>query len=681
MKRSICTLLVALAWSIAPACAFAAKPAFTVDDMSRIAEISQPVISPDGRAVAYSVTKADLEQDKLRSDLWRVPYAGGTPVQLTDTATANEWQPEWSSDGHWIAFLSDGKCPTPAGDSETQVWVMPAAGGNARCVTHFPGGVTDYVISPDGATLAVIAFDPKTPADNESAKTPPPFVTTRFQFKDDTDGWLGSRYHHLYLVSMSSGDATLLTPGNHDEALPSWSADGTRIAYVTRRGTDWDRRYDYQIYWIKAHAGAAEHQLTSSSGANGNPYWETRPAWSPDGRRIAYLKLQGGDNKYFDFAPSELAIIDIESGKVELPAPIDQFVYGVRWSADARSVYAIVERPEIKRLSRIDIATGKVTALTQGERHDGAFSLARDGHLVVLSSSDAHPGKLEAVTRHRTRTLADPNAWLRDVELAPVKTVHFRSTDGTTMLDALLVEPIGYVPGKRYPMILSIHGGPVWQFFHDFRPYWQIFAAHGYAILGVNPRGSSGRGFDFSRAIFADWGDKDLQDVLAGVDDAVHIGIADPNRLAVEGWSYGGILTDQVIAHDTRFKAAISGAGSGNMYGMYGADEYAIDYELELGTPWDHRAVWDRVSYPFLHADKIATPTLFQCDGIDFNVPCIGAEQMYQALRSLSVPTELVVYPDQHHELTTPSYIRDRIQRDVQWFDRFLTAPKDGTKP
>lgn len=681
MKRVACLMLLALLPAAFQASLHAAEPHFTVDDMSRLAEITEPAISPNGSQIVYTVTKANLKEDKLQSDLWRVRYDGGAPAQLTHTPLDSEWEPQWSSDDRWIVFLSDRSCPAETKGSETQVWMMPADGGEARCVTHFPGGVSDFVLSPNGTRLAVIARDPEFPPGTKAPKVPPPFVTTRFQFKDDTVGWLGSRHKHLYLVDVASGKSALLTAGDHDEALPSWSPNGKRIAYVTRRGPNRDRDYDFQIYWIEARAGAIEHPLTTTAGAKSIPYWGTRPAWSPNGSRIAYLYLQGADNKYFDFAPSELAIIDTNSGKVTHPAPIDRFVYGLQWSRDARSLYALVEGPEVQRLSRIDVATGKFTPLTHGDRKDMAFSLARNGSLVVLGGDDTHASRLAAVEHGRLRTLADPNSWLQTMGLAKTRTLHFRSTDGTTQLDALLVEPADYVPGKRYPTIVSVHGGPVWQFFHVFRPYWQIFAAHGYVVLAVNPRGSSGRGFEFSTAIFADWGNKDRQDVLAGVEHAVRLGIADPDHLGIEGWSYGGILTDQIIAHDTRFKAAISGAGSGNMYGMYGADEYAIDYEIELGTPWDHRSVWDRVSYPFLHANQIVTPTLFQCDGIDFNVPCIGSEQMYQSLRSLNVPTELVVYPDQHHELTIPSYIRDRIQRDVKWFDRFLKPGGGGQQP
>lgn len=671
------TLLLPLLLAAASASARADEARFGVADLDRLADVSQPAMSRDGRYVVYTVTTANLERDQPQSDLWRVRYDGGAPVQLTHTPDADESQPQWSADGKWLAFLSDRKVggAQDGEEAKPQVWLMPADGGEARRVTDFQSGVEDFVLSPDGTRIATIAFDPEFPPDAKKPKNPPPIVTGRFQFKDDDSGWLGARRKHLYLVDVANGKATLLTPGSHDEQLPAWSPDGKWIAYVTKRGADPDRHLNYDIYVIAAQAGARERQLTTFPGSDLDPYWETRPAWSPDGKRIAYL--QSGEDRWIYYAPWQLAVIDVASGKTTLPAPIDRCFTKPHWAPDGRSVYALVEQAEVTHLSRIDVASGKVTALTPGERFDVDLDVAADDRLVVLGGDDTHPYALAAVERGRLRTLADPNAWLREKRLALAETLHFRSADGTP-LDALLVKPLDYVPGRRYPTLVRVHGGPVYQFSHEFMPDWQVYAAHGYAVLAVNPRGSSGRGFDFARAIYADWGDKDSQDVLAGVDHAVKLGIANPDRLGLGGWSYGAILTDQIIARDTRFKAAISGAGSGNMYGMYGDDEYAREYELELGTPWGNRDNYDRASYPFLHADRIATPTLFQCGQIDFNVPCIGAEQMYQALRSRNVPTQLVVYPGQHHGLTVPSYLRDRMQRNLGWYDRFLKTGGAG---
>ena len=677
MRRSLwLCLLLAAAPALAHADARTDGTRFGVADLDRLAEVSQPAISRDGVFVVYTVTTANLARDQPQSDLWRVRYDGGAPVQLTHTPDADESRPQWSADGKWIAFLSDRKRDAEQDDeAKPQVWLMPADGGEARRVTDFPSGIEDFVLSPDGKQLALIAFDAEFPPGTKKPKNPPPIVTDRFQFKDDASGWLGARHQHLYLFDIASGKATALTSGAHDEQLPAWSPDGQWIAYVTKRGVDPDRHLNYDIYLIAAQAGAPERQLTTFPGADLDPYWETRPAWSPDGTRIAYL--QGGEDQWIYYAPWQLAVIDVASGKATLPAPIDRCVTKVRWAPDGRSLYALVEQAEVTHLSRIDLRSGKVAALTGGARFDVDLDVAANGRLVVLGGDDTHPYALAAVERDRLRTLGDHNGWLRDKRLAPAEVLHFRSADGTA-LDALLVKPLDYVPGRRYPTIVRIHGGPVYQFSREFMPDWQVYAAHGYAVLAVNPRGSSGRGFDFARAIYADWGHKDRQDVLAGVEHAVQLGIADPARLGIGGWSYGAILTDQIIARDTRFKAAISGAGSGNMYGMYGDDEYAREYELELGTPWANREAYDRASYPFLHADRITTPTLFQCAERDFNVPCIGAEQMYQALRSLKIPTQLVVYPGQHHGLTVPSYLRDRMQRNLAWYDRFLQPAGAG---
>jgi dipeptidyl aminopeptidase/acylaminoacyl peptidase len=235
------------------------------------------------------------------------------------------------------------------------------------------------------------------------------------------------------------------------------------------------------------------------------------------------------------------------------------------------------------------------------------------------------------------------------------------------------VKPAGFKAGQRYPMILYIHGGPNGQDEHRFSFEREFFAANGYAVLSVNYRGSAGRGSAFQKAIFADWGNKEVMDLLGAVDQAVAAGIADPARLGIGGWSYGGILTDYTIATDpARFKAAVSGAGSALQLTMFGTDEYVVQYEQELGPPWKNLDPWLKVSYPFLHADRIRTPTLFMGGDRDFNVPVAGGEQMYQALKSLGVDTGLVVYPGQFHSLSVPSYERDRLERYLAWFNKYL---------
>jgi dipeptidyl aminopeptidase/acylaminoacyl peptidase len=637
---------------------------FGVDDLARLVDLTEPALSPDGKIVVYTASSANLTEDASQSDLWRVDYASGKRTRLTNTPKHDESRPQWSPDGKSIAFLSD----RGGEEATTQVWSMPANGGEAKRLTKFAEGIDDFVWSPDGKRLAFIARDPERPAGTKKPKNPPPIVTDRYQFREDGVGYLDNRRKHLYAFEIASGKAELLTPGAHDELLPAWSPDGKLIAYVTKRGVDPDRHLNYDIYAVEPKAGAQERQLTTFTGSDLDPYWETRPTWSPDSTRIAYLR--SGEDKWIYYAPWQLAIVDVATGVERVPAPIDRCFTKPRWSPDGNSVYALVEHSLVTWLSRIDLADGKVTPLTQGPRFDYDLDVSRDGRIVVLGGDDLHPYTISAVEPAGLRTLADHNAFLAERQLAPAEAFTYRN--GDVELEGLLIKPLDYVEGRRYPTIVRLHGGPVYQFSREFMADWQVYAAQGFGVVALNPRGSSGRGFDFAKAIYADWGNVDARDVLAGVDHVVAMGVADPERLGIGGWSYGAILTNAVIATDPRFKAAISGAGASNMYGMYGHDQYIREYELELGSPWTNRELYDRASFPFLHSDRIVTPTFFQCAAEDLNVPCLGAEQMYQALRSRNVPTQLMVFPGESHGLTVPSYLRDRMMRNLGWYSRWM---------
>jgi dipeptidyl aminopeptidase/acylaminoacyl peptidase len=658
---------------------------FGVEDLVKLSSVSAPDFSPDGESLVYSVESPDFEADEPRSDLWRVSWVNGERHPLTQTPDASESRPTYSPDGLQIAFLSDQrekkKDADPAKEEKekedvpTQVWLMPAAAGEgkkkseARKLTNFPGGVSDYAWSPDGKRLAVIATDPERP---EGEKKPPkakPIVIERYEFKEDFKGLLTDRRQHLYVFDIETKKATLLTPGSHDEYLPAWSPDGTRIAYTTRRGGDPDRHANWDIYVVEAREGGDERQVTRFEGADLDPAWESGMSWSPDGQQIAYL--MSGEDKYIYYKPWQLAVVDVATGASRFVADIDRNFTRPRFAKDGVSIYALVEQSRVTNLSRIDLADGRVIQLTPSRRVDVDFDVADDGRIAVLGGDDHHPYQIDALEETGLRTLADHNEFLRTKRLAPVEPIEFESGDGTR-IHGLLVKPLDYQPGRRYPTILRLHGGPVSQFSHEFMDDWQVYAASGYAVVAPNPRGSSGRGFAFSNAIYADWGNKDTADVLAAVDHVVKIGIADAARLGVGGRSYGGILTNAVIATDTRFKAAVSGAGVSNVLATYGYDQYTLEYELELGLPWRDREVYDRVSFPFLKADRIKTPTLFYCEELDVNVPCLGSQQMYQALRSLEVPTQLVIYPGEWHPVTVPSYLRDRMRRHLDWYGLYL---------
>ena len=238
-------------------------------------------------------------------------------------------------------------------------------------------------------------------------------------------------------------------------------------------------------------------------------------------------------------------------------------------------------------------------------------------------------------------------------------------------MHGLIVKPATFQAGRKYPTLLRIHGGPNGQDEHAFSFEREFFAANGYVVVAVNYRGSNGRGSAYQKAIFADWGGKEVVDLLGAMDHVQKLAVVDADRLGIGGWSYGGILTDYTIATDGRFKAATSGAGSALQLSMYGVDQYITQYENEIGPPWKAQDLWIKISYPFFHADRIKTPTLFLGGEKDFNVPLVGGEQMYQALKSLGVDTQLVIYPGQFHGITTPTYKIDRLQRYLDWYDKY----------
>ncbi len=650
-----------------------ARRLLTLDDLFRVRSVSDPQISPDGAWVAYAVTTPDTSADRDDSDVWMTSWSGDTTVRLT-ASPQSEHTPRWSPDGRFLSFLSDRQ----HSDETDQLWLLDRTGGDAERVTSISGGVTGYAWSPDSRRV-VLAVESRDSAGADSAKLarPTPIVVDRFQFKQDEIGYLGKQRQHLHLLDLQTRQTTPLTAGDYDELFPVWSPDGLSIAFVSKRRPDFDRDANWDLYVIAAVPGAVPRQLTTFPGPDNEPDFGTPPAWSPDGQWIAYF--QGGPLNLIYYAVQKLAVVPAGGGSPRiLTSRLDRTVIMPQWSPDGGSLLFLLEDDRSTQLARVPIApaptNGRATigSLTTGRRYVSAFSVAPGGRIAVLASMPQAPAEVFALDGDTLRPLSKQNeTWLSQLRLATVTETSFRSKDGTAV-HGFVVTPPDYVTGRRYPTILRIHGGPVYQFSNEFDFDWQLFAARGYVVVAANPRGSSGRGEHFSTAIYADWGNKDAQDVLAAVDDAVARGLADPNRLGVGGWSYGGILTNYVIAQDRRFKAATSGAGISNILAGYGTDQYIREYEAELGAPWRAPDTWLRLSFPFLHADRIITPTLFLCGEKDFNVPLLNSEQMYQALRSLGVATRLIIYPDEYHEIARPSFRRDVLERYLAWYDEHL---------
>jgi dipeptidyl aminopeptidase/acylaminoacyl peptidase len=647
-------------------------------DLLRIRDVADPQLSPEGAWVAYTVSTSDTVEDKRDADIWMSSWDGKRSTRLTWTKQ-REHTPRWSPDGRYLAFLSSRDDPREV----EQVWLLDRNGGEAERLTDLPGGVSAYAWSPDGTRLALIASDPDPnrplPGQDTTKKRPQPIVVNRFRFKYDEVGYIGMEREHLYVFALAGRKAEIITPGHYDEQAPAWSPDGRSVAFLSRRRPEYDRTDNWDIYVVAATPGAEPRQLTTFAGADMDPEWGNRPpSWSPDGKLIAYV--QGGKPELLYYGGQKVAVVPVDGGPARvLTGSLDRNVLSPTFSPDGGSVLFLLEDDRVYHLARVPAGGGEIARLVEGKRAIEDLSVGRDGRIALASSTTEHPTEVFAVEKGELRKLTSQNAaWLKQVRLAPVEEISFKSRDGT-VINGFMLKPSGYRAGTRYPTILRIHGGPVWQYFHDFANLdWQVLAANGYVVLGVNPRGSSGRGEKFASAIFAAWGEKDGDDVLAAVDHAVARGIADSARLGVGGWSYGGMLTNQVIARDRRFKAAISGAGQGSALMGYGTDMYALEYELELGKPWADFDAWKRVSQPFLRADRIVTPTLFVCGQEDWNVPLVNSEQMYQALKSLGRETELVIYPGESHGINRPSFVLDRMERYLAWYGRYLGVSPAG---
>ncbi|PYT42711.1 MAG: S9 family peptidase [Acidobacteria bacterium] len=679
--------LVLIPWLSLHAQESAPKPAsstprnITIDDYFQIRDVSQPELSPDGQWVAYAVRTRMLKEDKNEQRLWMVSTHGGDPISMTAEGVSSS-HPRWSPDGKYLAFLSSRN------NGKTQVWLLNRLGGEATHLTDTPQGVDDFEWSPDSTRLVLILRDPK-PEDLEAAKdkdkdkpaaapkpkTPPPFVIDRLQFKRDTVGYLDRRRTHLYIFDVASKKTTQVTSGDFDDSEPAWSPDGLSLAFSSNRSTpDPDRTYNSDIWVVAASntdKGAHLTQITS------NPGPDRSPAWSPDGKWIAFISQT--DLKAMIYATHHLAVAPSSGGEAKvLTLAFDRSIRRPRFSADGRSIYFIADDDGMQSLCRISVTGGEVARPIGGRLSVDSYALGKDGAIAAEIGMLDRPNEIYLSNeKDLTRLTKTNDALFSQLRLAQADYVHFKSKDGTSVA-GYLYKPVDYTPGKKVPTLLNPHGGPVAQYSASFYHLAQLYAANGYAALLPNPRGSSGYGQKFCEAIFADWGNKDFQDDMAMVDYAIAQGIADPDKLGVGGWSYGGMSTDFIIAQTTRFKAAISGAGIALMTSGYGHDQYIKDYDSELGRPWENKAVWEKIS-PYYRVNSITTPTLFMGGDVDWNVPIIGGEQMYQALKSLGRTTELVVYPGEFHGFTTPSHLKDRLERYLAWYAHYVKG--DGTPP
>lgn len=640
------------------------EKALSIEIIQSLKRVGDPQLSPDEKWVAYTVTSIDTAKDKSATRIWMVSTSGGDPIAMT-AKDYSASRPRWSPDGKYLSFLA-----SKGTKAKTQVWSLNRLGGEAEQVTKTKQGVRSYSWSPDGKKLLLVLKDPKPSdltKDTKDDKKPLPHVIDRIHFKQDYLGYLDRRRNHIYLYTPGDSSAVQITSGDYDDSQPAWSPDGTSIAFVSNRSENPDLSYDSNIWIVStdtAKKNSALKQITK------NPLSDSAPTWSPDGKTIAYIT--NINPEAVPFATDHLAIISSSGGDAKiLTEEIDRNISKPKFSTDGKDILFVLEDSGERQLSTISPNGKAFKRLLKDSLTLRDYTIGTTD-IYTLQSYGTKPSEVYKYSNKKLTPLTKTNnASLINVALPTFEKVHFKSKDGT-YIEGFAVKPTSFDSGKKYPLILWIHGGPQSQFSYNFdntTPFY--FASKGYVVLMVNPRGSTGYGEDFCKAIYADWGNKDFDDVMAGVDYMIAQGFIDDKRLGVGGWSYGGILTNYVITKSERFKAAISGASLGIIRANFGHDQYVKWYNKEFGMPWENRELWERLS-PFNDIEKIKTPTLWIGGAVDWNVPIANSEQMYLGMKALGRKTKLVVYPNEHHGIRRPSFQKDRLERFIDWYDTYL---------
>ncbi len=627
-------------------------------DVYRLTSVRSPKIAPDGNWILYSASNADSTKDEYVSKLYMVSSNGKETVPLTEQ-TKKFSNYDWSPDGKYISFLTKSTVEKEG----SQLYLMDRRGGEPVQQTHIKGEIENYYWFRDAKQLVFVIKDFDY-SDTAKTKIRKPYEINRYQFKDDADGYLDDRKTHLYLYTLETKKLDTLTKGNFNETDVDISSDGKYITYSSNVSATPDQNSNTDIFLLSTASGAKPQQLTFYKGSDGSP------RFSPDNNTIAFLE-SSSENPFDMYDLKQLGLLDIKSKTPKIITQnFDRSFENIAWNRNGKTIFALVEDDRKQNIVQVDITNGAVVNLTNETGVYSSLNINTKGAMAVLYSNPDVPNEIYFSDNSKFNRVTH----IQDAYLEPLRKIYKKgfsavASDGNTVSGILYVADSN---ARKLPLVLFIHGGPVGQDDYSYNLTREIYAAAGYAVAGVNYRGSSGRGADYTKTIYGDWGNKEVKDIIGAADYLIKQGIADSNRMAIAGWSYGGILTNYTIATDKRFKAAVSGAGSSLMLSFYGTDMYISQYEPELGKPWENLQKWLNVSYPFFKVKEIKTPTLFMASQNDFNVPVVGAEQMYQAFKSVGIPTELIIYPNQHHGLTIPSYIVYRYNSHINWFKKYL---------
>ena len=635
-----------------------AEDKILTEDILNFEQVDIVDTGSSGDIFLYEKTKVAKDKKTYESSLFLKNYITGEEFKIFDKRTSYS-NVQLGQNGKHIFYIDDG---AGALRKTKQIWRKSIPYGIRKQLTKYNGDIRNFDLSPDETKIIFVGTAKK---ETDSLK---PIEIDRYQFKQDRQGFLRDVSNHLFLFDLKTKKLESFANENRNYQSPTWSPSGEFIAYVSKK-EDSDRHNNSDLFLKRYDNLENEVQLTFNMGSDSAGWSSNSLQWSADSKKIAYVA--GGDPKLLWYAIDNVSVIDIENKRVEnITKALDRNTGSPRWSHDAARLYFVLEDNLKNQIAYYSFEDEKIRKMSPEEMYISSFEISGKD-IILESSTTSEPESIFTMNDTILRKVVDVNSFLNTKKIATTEKISFESYDGTEIF-GLLVKPEDFNPNKKYPLLIRIHGGPVSQYGVRFNLEWQVFASNGYVVLAVNPRGSSGRGEEFQKAIFADWGNIDAKDIIAAADFISTKSYIDAENLGIGGWSYGSMLTNYVIASDVRFQAATSGAGISNILSGFGDDHYIREYIDELGTPWENLDVWMRISYPFFEADSIITPTLFLVGEKDFNVPLIGSEQMYQALRHNNVDTKLIIYPGENHGLSSPTNRIHRMNSYLEWYARYM---------
>jgi dipeptidyl aminopeptidase/acylaminoacyl peptidase len=654
LGRRFFVTVLALTGLIAPPPAFAQARAMTIVDWLNLPRISDPQLAPNGQDVVYVLTRADWKQNKRVGHIWRA-RAGAQPVQLT-TGENGESSPRWSPDGKSISFVAKRDK-----DEFAQIYILPTEGGEARVLTAHKSEVSNTEWSPDGAAIFFTAPEPKSAAEQDREK----LKDDIYPFDEDY------KQTHLWKVVVASKAESRLTDGDYSVRGYELSRDGKAIAL--HRG----------LNPLVGSADASEVWMMDANGANPRPLTknavsESGAKLSPDNARVLFLS---GSNQQFEtYYNSKLFVVPASGGtaRVVTPADAPYEVLRADWSADGRSIYFVANMGVHSELFVMPAEGGTPRQVTTGTHSLEDWSVGSDRHVFTINEPTS-PGDvyvMSSATASASRVTDVFGRLAEEFKLPRQEAIQWKGADGVTV-EGLLFYPADYQPGRKYPLAVQTHGGPQATDrygFSGWNYYVPVLTGKGYAVLQPNYRGSTGYGDGFLRDMVGHYFQNAHLDVIAGTDELIRRGVADPERLVKMGWSAGGHMTNKIITFTDRFKAASSGAGAADWVSMYAQSDTRIQRTPWFGgTPWQANApianYWD--NSPLKDVAKVKTPTLFLVGDKDARVPMPQSIEMYRALKSNGVPTRLYIAPREPHGWTELRHQLYKINVELEWFEKY----------